>query len=134
MTDALVKPGPGGALTAKEEGVPTRRAEFRSFARKIIDDPDYRENLLARMIEGSVSPAVERLILEAAFCSVKVDEQGGAEEARRAKEMRERIEELLRSERAPVLDARAMGARRVLSLPPQHCRTVPSGEDDGDAA
>lgn len=135
MSSDALAPRDHVSLQNKEEGVPTRRAEFRAFARKVVEDEDYQKNLLERAKEGSLSPAVERLLLEAAYCSVKVDEQGGAEEARRAKEMREGIERLIRSGRSDELDARTMGARRVLRLPPQAVRRVtPEGEDDGDAA
>ena len=121
------------ALAKTEEGIPTQRSEFRAFARRVINDGKYQENLLARMREGSISPAVERLLLEAAYCSVKIDEQGGAEEALRATEMRKMVEELAKSNRAHVLDARAMGARRVLSLPPNAAAREARGDDDSAA-
>ncbi len=116
------------SLQRHEEGNPTRRAEFREFARKIAFDKGYQDNLMKRMRTGKVSPAVERLILEAAFCSVKVDEQGGEGEARRSQEMREAVEDLIRSGKSVELDHQVMGARRVLRLRPN----VPGGSTDGN--
>jgi hypothetical protein len=129
MSSALAPKAPNErGLVAKEEGVPTRRSEFRAFARKIIDDKLYQDNLLKRMQTGEVSPAVERLVLEAAFCSVKVDEQGGADELKRSAEMRAAVEGLVRSGKAIELDAQVMGARRVIRLRPN----IEIGTADGD--
>ena len=112
MSSELAQPG----LTNHEEGVPTRRAEFREFARKIVNDKEYQENLLARMRSGDISPAVERLLLEASYCSVKVDEQGGSDELKRSSEMRAAVDAMLKSGRAVELDHQVVGARRVLRL------------------
>jgi hypothetical protein len=127
---AIEKAGEKGREIEHAEGLPTRRAEFRAFARKIIEDEVYQENLLLAMRNRKVSPAVERLILEAAFCSVKVDEQGGADEQKRSSEMRDAVAALVASGKGAEIDARLMGARRVLKLPPGSVRRV----DDDDSA
>jgi hypothetical protein len=95
----------------EEEGAPTQRAEFRQMARKLVYDPEYQKKLLKDFQARKISPAIERLFWEAAHCSVKVDEQGGEHEARRAQEMRE-----------------VMGAKRVLRLRPH----IPQEELHGD--
>jgi hypothetical protein len=127
----LLTGGDAGPEVERREGLPERRAEFRAFARRIVNDENYQQCLLERMREGSISPAVERLLLEAAYCSVKSDEQGGAEEALRALEMRKMVEQLASSSRARELDARTMGARRVLRLPPNVVKETP--HDDSAA-
>lgn len=119
----------GSPETLHEEGSPTQRAQFRAFARKIINNPKYQDAVEKRMIDGTESPAVARLLLEAAFCSVKVDEGRGAEEAELALKMRAMVAELSRSPRARELDARVQGARRILELPAQAIREVK--RDDG---
>ena len=126
--DEIAQRGLAGALKTHEEGAPTQRAEFREFARKIIFDKDYQKKLLSDFRARKVSPAVERLMFEAAFCSVKVDEQGGADEARKSAEMREAVEALIRSGKSVELDHQVMGARRVLRLRPH----VPQESADGN--
>ena len=126
----LPERGERGRETEHAEGLPTRRSEFRAFARKIIEDEVYQENLLLAMRNRKVSPAVERLILEAAFCSVKVDEQGGVDEQKRSSEMRDAVAALVASGKGAEIDARIVGARRILKLPPGSVRRV----DDDDPA
>ena len=120
-----------GALVTHEEGNPTQRAQFREMARKLVYDPKYQAKLLEDFRARKVSPAVERLFWEAAHCSVKVDEGRGAEESTVAEAMRASVKELAESNQALELDAKAMGARRVLTLPPNAVRRV---RDDDESA
>ncbi len=132
VSQALAPHDPSsGALAEREEGVPTRRAEFRAFARKVIYDKTYQANLLKAAQDRTLSPAVERILLEAAHCSVKVDEQGGADELKRSADMRAAVEELVRSGKGLELDEAVMGATRRIRLRPN----VPlEGSPDDDSA
>jgi hypothetical protein len=89
----------------------------RELARGIVEDPEYLKNLRARMIAGEAAPAVETAVMRYAWGDPPKSDDDGDDERERFDKMR--LVMIARvKEGAHLEDARVMGARRVLSLPP----------------
>lgn len=124
LKDVLALGTPAATLARQERGAPDRHAEVRDLARSLLDQ-EYFENLSTRLKAGLCAPGLEVAVWRYAFGDPKADMNERAHEVARFEAIREQVRQRIKAG-AGLVDARAQGARRVLTLTPQ-----PEPDTDG---
>jgi hypothetical protein len=91
----------------------------KAFALEILNDPDYRRVFRERAIAGFLPPAVEVHLLRLGWGDIPKDDRENEEFRLRFDEVRRLVRELVSAapQHASLLEARVIGASRVLPMP-----------------